>query len=113
MEKHEEVSKVWNYLGNLEGVLFRIEELQNLLIILEENYFLKNEVDLNNLEDMYSLWREYKYSQSLLSTINYCIDNYKSELSDNIYKVYDSIKILKSQLIIDAHPIVNINQKTA
>lgn len=113
MEKQEEVSKIQDYLGNLEGTLFRLEDLENLLIILEENYFEKGEIDLYNTSDMYSLWRDYKYNQSLLFTINYCIRLYNSKLKENIYKIYDSVKVLKSQITIDNKSIVNLNQISA
>ena len=33
MEKEQELSNIWSYLGNLEGALFKLEELQNLLVI--------------------------------------------------------------------------------
>lgn len=113
MGNQEEVSKIWDYLGNLEGTLFKLEDLENLLIILEENYFEKGEVDLYNNSDMYSLWRDYKYNQSLLFTINYCIRQYNSELKENIYKIYDSVKILKSQTSIKDETVVNLNQISA
>ena len=58
MEKEQELSNIWGYLGNLEGALFKLEELQDLLVILEEGYFDKDHVDLNNASDMYTLWRD-------------------------------------------------------
>lgn len=82
MEKEQELSNIWGYLGNLEGALFKLEELQDLLVILEEGYFDKDHVDLNNASDMYTLWRDYKYHQSLLFTINRCLNLYNSELSE-------------------------------
>lgn len=82
MEKEQELSNIWGYLGNLEGALFKLEELQDLLVILEEGYFDKDHVDLNNASDMYTLWRDYKYRQSLLFTINRCLNLYNSELSE-------------------------------
>lgn len=96
MEKEQKLSNIWDYLGNLEGTLFKLEELQDLLVILEEGYFDKKHVDLNNANDMYTLWRDYKYRQSLLFTINRCLNLYNSELSESIYKIYDSVKILNS-----------------
>lgn len=97
MEKEQELSNIWDYLGNLEGALFKLEELQDLLIILEEGYFNKDHVDLNNASDMYTLWRDYKYHQSLLFTISRCLNLYNSKLSESIYKIYDSVKYLKCQ----------------
>lgn len=94
MEKEQELSNIWDYLGNLEGALFKLEELQDLLI---EGYFDKDPVDLNNASDMYTLWRDYKYRQSLLFTISHCLNLYNSELSESIYKIYDSVKSLKCQ----------------
>lgn len=113
MEKEQELSKIWEYLGNLEGALFKLEELQDLLIILEEGYFDKNHVDLNNIDDMYTLWRNYKYHQSLLFTINRCLNLYNSELSKSIYKIYDSIKFLKSQSSNNEQEITHINKIVA
>lgn len=97
MEKKQELSEIWWYLGDLEGALFKLEELEDLLLILEEGYFEKKKVDLNNFEDMYSLWREYKYHQSLLVTIERCLELYNKELSSGIYKIYDVIKDMKSK----------------
>ncbi len=34
MEKEQELSNILGYLGNLEGALFKLEELQDLLVIL-------------------------------------------------------------------------------
>ena len=110
MEKEQSLSEIWEYLGNLEGVLFKLEELQDLLIILEEGYFNKNHVDLNNIDDMYTLCRNYKYHQSLLFTINHCLNLYNSELSKSIYKIYDSIKFLKSQSSNTEQEITHINK---
>lgn len=93
----QELNNIWDYLGSLEGALFKLEELQDLLVILEEGYFDKDHVDLNNTSDMYTLWRDYKYRQSLLFTINRCLNLYNSELGESIYKIYDSVKSLKSQ----------------
>lgn len=113
MEKEQELSNIWNYLGNLEGALFKLEELQDLLVILEEGYFDKDHVDLNNASDMYTLWRDYKYRQSLLFTINRCLNLYNSELSASIYKIYDSVKILKSQSSDEDKKITHINRIVA
>lgn len=93
---NEELSNIWNYLGNLEGTHAYLENMENLLIMLEETYFMKGNIDLNNIEDMYDLWREYKYCQSLLFTINQCITEYNIELRKNIDNIYDSVKILKN-----------------
>lgn len=97
MEKEQKLSNILDYLGSLENALFKLEELQDLLIILEEGYFDKDHVDLNNASDMYTLWRDYKYRQSLLFTISRCLNLYNSELSESIYKIYDSVKSLKCQ----------------
>lgn len=103
MENKQELNEIWSYLSDLEGALFKLEELQNLLLILEEGYFDKNKVDLNNIEDMYSLWREYKYHQSLLFTIEHCLVLYNKELSSGIYKIYDFIRDIKSKSSLDEH----------
>lgn len=113
MEKEQELSNIWGYLGNLEGALFKLEELQDLLVILEEGYFDKDHVDLNNASDMYTLWRDYKYRQSLLFTINRCLNLYKSELSESIYKIYDSVKILKSPSSNEEQKITHIDRIVA
>ena len=113
MEKEQELSNILGYLGNLEGDLFKLEELQDLLVILEEGYFDKDHVDLNNASDMYTLWRDYKYRQSLLFTINRCLNLYNSELSESIYKIYDSVKSLRSQSFNDNQKISNINKIVA
>lgn len=113
MEKEQELSNIWSYLGNLEGALFKLEELQDLLVILEEGYFDKNHVDLNNASDMYTLWRDYKYRQSLLFTINRCLNLYNSELSESIYRIYDSVKSLKSQSTNNEQKITHINKIVA
>ena len=113
MEKEQELSNILEYLGNLEGVLFKLEELQDLLVILEEGYFDKDHVDLNNASDMYTLWKDYKYRQSLLFTINRCLNLYNSELSGSIYKIYDSVKSLRSQSFNDNQNISNINKIVA
>ena len=34
MEKEQELSNILGYLGNLEGAFFKLEELQDLLVIL-------------------------------------------------------------------------------
>ena len=113
MEKEQEISNIWDYLGNLEAALFKLEELQDLLVILEEGYFDKDHVDLNNSSDMYTLWRDYKYRQSLLSTINRCLNLYNSELNENIYKIYGSIKILKSPHSNEDQKITHIDRIVA
>lgn len=113
MEEKQELSNIWNYLGNLEGVLCKLEELQDLLIILEEGYFDKDHIDLNNDSDMYTLWRDYKYRQSLLSTIKRCMNLYNSELSVTTYKLYDSLKNLKAQYPSGEQKITNIDQIVA
>lgn len=113
MEKEQELSNIWGYLGNLEGALFKLEELQDLLVILEEGYFNKDHVDLNNASDMYTLWRDYKYRQSLLFTINRCLNLYNSELSKSIYKIYDSVKILKSPSSNEEQKITHIDRIVA
>lgn len=113
MEKEQELSNIWGYLGNLEGALFKLEELQDLLVILEEGYFDKDHVDLNNASDMYTLWRDYKYRQSLLFTINRCLNLYNSELSKSIYKIYDSVKILKSPSSNEEQKITHIDRIVA
>lgn len=113
MEKEQEPNNIWEYLSNLEENLFKLEELQDLLIILEEGYFNKNHVDLNNASDMYTLWRDYKYHQSLLFTINRCLNLYNSELSENIYKIYDSVKILKSPSSNEKQKITHIDRIVA
>ena len=113
MEKEQELSNIWGYLGNLEGALFKLEELQDLLVILEEGYFDKDHVDLNNASDMYTLWRDYKYRQSLLFTINRCLNLYTSELSESIYKIYDSVKILKSPSSNEEQKITHIDRIVA
>ena len=113
MEKEQEFSNIWGYLGNLEGALFKLEELQDLLVILEEGYFDKDHVDLNNASDMYTLWRDYKYRQSLLFTINLCLNLYNSELSESIYKIYDSVKILKSPSSNEEQKITHIDRIVA
>lgn len=110
MEKEQELSNIWGYLGNLEGALFKLEELQDLLVILEEGYFDKDHVDLNNASDMYTLWRDYKYRQSLLFTINRCLNLYNSELSESIYKICDSVKILKSPSSNEEQKITHIDR---
>ena len=97
MNTQQELSNIWDYLGKLETALFKLEELEDLLIIFEEGYFDKRSVDLYNTSDMYTLWRNYKYRQSLLFTINLCLGTYNSELNENIYKIYDSVRCLKSQ----------------
>ena len=104
MEK--ELNNIWKHLGSLEGALFKLEELQDLLVILEEGYFYKDHVELNNPDDMYNLWRDYKYRQSLLFTINRCLNLYNSELTESIYKIYDSVKSLKSQFS-SCEPTIN------
>ena len=113
MEKEQEISNIWNYLGNLEGALFKLEELQDLLVILEEGYFDKDHVDLDNTSNMYTLWRDYKYRQSLLFTINRCLNLYNSELSENIYKIYDAVKSLKTQVSNNEQKITSINNIVA
>ena len=113
MEKEQEISNIWNYLGNLEGALFKLEELQDLLVILEEGYFDKDHVDLDNTSDMYTLWRDYKYRQSLLSTINRCLNLYNSELSESIYKIYNAVKSLKNQASNNEQKITSINKIVA
>ena len=113
MEKEQELSNIWGYLGNLEGALFKLEELQDLLVILEEGYFDKDHVDLNNASDMYTLWRDYKYRQSLLFTINRCLNLYNSGLSESIYKIYDSVKILKSPSSNEEQKITHIDRIVA
>lgn len=113
MEKEQELSNIWGYLGNLEGALFKLEELQDLLVILEEGYFDKDHVDLNNASDMYTLWRDYKYRQSLLFTINRCLNLYNSKLSESIYKIYDSVKILKSPSSNEEQKITHIDRIVA
>lgn len=55
MEIKEELNEISDYLGDLEGTLFKLQKLQDLLLILEEGYFDKNNVDLNKIEDMYFL----------------------------------------------------------
>lgn len=110
MKNEQELTNIWGYLGNLEGTLFKLEELQDLLIILEEGYFDKDHVDLNNASDMYTLWSDYKYRQSLLFTITRCLELYNSELSKNIYKIYDSIKSLNSLSFNNEQKISNINK---
>ena len=97
----------------IKNVLFKLEELQDLLVILEEGYFDKDHVDLNNASDMYTLWRDYKYRQSLLFTINRCLNLYNSELSESIYKIYDSVKSLKSQSSNNKQNITPINKIVA
>lgn len=97
MNTQQELSNIWDYLGKLETALFKLEELEDLLIIFEEGYFDKRSVVLYNTSDMYTLWRNYKYRQSLLFTINRCLGTYNSELNENIYKIYDSVRCLKSQ----------------
>ncbi len=62
---------------------------------------------------MYTLWRDYKYRQSLLFTINRCLNLYNSELSKSIYKIYDSVKSLKSQSSDDEQKIAHINKISA
>lgn len=94
MEINQELSNIGDHLGNLESALSKLEELQDLLVILEEGYFDKDHVDLNNASDMYTLWRDYKYRQSLLFTISRCLDLYNSELNENIYKIYDVVRSL-------------------
>lgn len=113
MEKEQELSNIWGYLGNLEGALFKLEELEDLLVILEEGYFDKDHVDLNNASDMYTLWRDYKYRQSLLFTINRCLNLYNSELRESIYKIYDSVKILKSPSSNEEQKITHIDRIVA
>lgn len=113
MEKEQELSNIWGYLGNLEGALFKLEELQDLLVILEEGYFDKDHVDLNNASDMYTLWRDYKYRQSLLFTINRCLNLYNSELRESIYKIYDSVKILKFPSSNEEQKITHIDRIVA
>ena len=113
MEKEQELSNIWGYLGNLEGALFKLEELQDLLVILEEGYFDKDHVDLNNASDMYTLWRDYKYRQSLLFTINRCLNLYNSELNESIYKICDSVKILKSPSSNEEQKITHIDRIVA
>lgn len=113
MEKEQELSNIWDYLGNLEGTLFKLQELQDLFVILEEEYFDKGHIDLNNASDMYSLWRNYKYSQSLLFTIDRCLNLYNSELSEGIYKIYDSVKSLKSQSSNNEQKIAHIDKIVA
>ena len=87
--------------------------MQDLLVILEEGYFDKDHVDLNNSSDMYTLWRDYKYHQSLLFTINRCLNLYNSELSESIYKIYDSVKILKSPSSNEEQKITYIDRIVA
>lgn len=111
MEK--ELDNIWEHLGSLEGTLFKLEELQDLLVILEEGYFDKDHVELNNPDDMYNLWRDYKYRQSLLFTINRCLNLYNSELTENIYKIYNSVKSLKSQSFNSEPTISHINMISA
>ena len=96
MENNQELNKIWSCLGELEGVLCELEDLQNLLITLQEEYFDKAEVDLNDLSDRYTLWRNYPYQQSLLSIIDRCLCMSYSTSKDNIYKIYDSVKLLKT-----------------
>ncbi len=74
--------------------------------MLEKNSFAKNRIDRNNINDMYNLWRDYKYRQSLLFTINRCLNLYNSELTESIYKIYDSVKSLKSQFS-NCEPTIN------
>lgn len=113
MKNEQELNAIWDYLGNLEGALFKLEELEDLLVILEEGYFDKNHVDLDNASDMYTLWRDYKYRQSLLFTINRCLNLYNSELSDSIYKIYDSVKSLKYHSSDEEHNLTNIDKIAA
>jgi len=110
MENGQELSKIWDYLGNLENALFKLEELQDLLVIFEEGYFDKSHIDLDSASDMYTLWRDYKYRQSLLFTISRCLDLYNIELSENIYKIYDTVKCLKSQYSNDEQKISHIDK---
>ena len=60
-----------------------------------------------------TLWGEYKYRQSLLFTVNHYLNLYNSELSKSIYKIYDSVKSLKSQSFNDEQKIFHINQIVA
>lgn len=87
--------------------------MQDLLVILEEGYFDKDHVDLNNDSDMCTLWRDYKYHQNLLFTINRCLNLYNSELSESIYNVYDSVKILKSPSSNEEQNITHIDRIVA
>ena len=48
MNTQTELSDIWDKLGNLEGAIFQLEDLEKLLIILEEGYFDKSNVDLKN-----------------------------------------------------------------
>lgn len=54
MNTQQELSNIWDYLGKLETALFKLEELEDLLIIFEEGYFDKRSVDLYNTSDMYT-----------------------------------------------------------
>ena len=44
-----------------------------------------------------TLWREYKFKQSLLFTIQRCLCSCTEQIKDNVYQIYNLVKILKNQ----------------
>ena len=113
MNTQTELSDIWDKLGNLEGAIFQLEDLEKLLIIFEEGYFDKSNVDLKNSEDMYTLWREYKLKQSLLYTIQRCLSSCTDLFKNNVYQIFDSVKALKIHNSDTNNNLITLTQKVA
>ena len=113
MKDNQEIQNIWENLGDLENAIVELEDLENLLVILEEGYFDKSNIDLNNPDDMFTLWRDYKYKQSLLTIIKRFLRIANSNVKDNVYEIYDSVKKLKNQSINNSQNILSINKTTA
>ena len=96
MSRKDELSKIWDKLGNLEEIISELEELNVLLTVLTENYVSKVNIELNNKDDMYTLWRNYPYIQSLLNSFQRCLHTYQLQLKDTTYQIYDYVKVLKT-----------------
>lgn len=76
-------------LGNLEGVICTLENQNNLINILIDDYFGRNKVDL---KDGWELAWEYKRYQALIFTISDALINVEKTLKENVYAIYDELK---------------------
>ena len=80
---------------DLEENILVDEQIRDLLMVLDKNYFTKKDYSYSKIEDAYELCTGYKDMQVLVDTIlNLCIEN-TNKIKENYYALINEEKGVK------------------
>jgi gas vesicle protein len=86
-------------LTNIESATFKLEELEQLMIVMQENYLEKVDVDYEKLEDAYELARSYPLIQAMTNIMWDILRDTNKEIKEAVYELYEIRKTRKENTL--------------